>query len=229
MRLLLVEDEPDLAEVLTAFLQKNNYTVEAVGDGLTALDYIDNDEYDAIILDIMLPKLDGLSVLSKLRENGSDVPVMLLTAKGEKDDRVKGFNTGADDYLPKPFAPDELLARLRAILRRGGEYKPTIMEYGDLKLNCSTGELMRGDSKEQLSGREFQIMELFMRSPKVVFSADRIMERVWGYDSDAEINVVWVHISNIRKKLKALNSRVSVKVNRGMGYLLSVDGDDKQA
>ena len=224
MRLLIAEDDLDLAEVLTVFLEKNQYTVDAVHDGSAALDYAGTGEYDAIILDIMMPRLNGLQVLTQLRDSGVSTPVMLLTAKGEKDDRVAGFNSGADDYLPKPFAPDELLARVRAMLRRTGDYKPTVLRFGDLELDCGSSTLQCRGRAERLSGREFQVMELFMRSPQVILSAERIMERVWGWDTEAEINVVWVHISNLRKKLTGVGSSVTIRASRGLGYSLEDAG-----
>ena len=224
MRLLIAEDELDLAEVLTAFFEKNQYTVDAVHDGAAALDYAATGEYDAIILDIMMPKLSGLAVLTRLRDAGVSTPVMLLTAKGEKDDRVTGFNAGADDYLPKPFAPDELLARVRAMLRRAGDYKPTVLRFGDLELDCGNSTLRCGERTERLSGREFEVMELFMRAPRVILSAERVMERVWGWDAEAEINVVWVHISNLRKKLTSVGSSVTIRASRGLGYSLEDAG-----
>ncbi len=220
MRLLIAEDEPDLAEALTVFFEKNQFSVDAVNDGISAYEYAVNAEYDAIILDIMIPKMNGIEVLQKIRAEGVRAPVMMLTAKSQKDDRIVGFDAGADDYLPKPFAPDELICRVRAMMRRGGEYKPTVLSYADLQLNCANGELSANGRTVRLSGREFQVMELFMRDPQVVFSADRIMERVWGWDSDAEINVVWVHISNLRKKLKSVGSAVTVNAIRGLGYQL---------
>ena len=220
MRLLLAEDELDLAEALTVFFEKNQFSVDAVHDGAAAYDYACTGSYDAVILDIMMPKMDGIQVLRKLREDGVSTPIMMLTAKAEKDDRVVGFDAGADDYLPKPFEPDELICRVRAMLRRSEDYKPTVLCYGDLQLNPDTGILSCGERTVRLSGREFQVMELFLRSPKVVLSAERIMERVWGWDSEAEINVVWVHISNLRKKLRAIGSGVSISANRGLGYLL---------
>ena len=224
MRLLIAEDDLDLAEALTAFLEKNQYTVDAVHDGSAALDYAGTGEYDAIILDIMMPRLDGLQVLTRLRDSGVSTPVMLLTARGEKDDRVAGFNSGADDYLPKPFAPDELLARVRAMLRRAGDYKPAVLRFGDLELDCASSVLRCKGRAERLSGREFQVMELFMRSPQVILSAERIMERVWGWDAEAEINVVWVHISNLRKKLTSVGSSVTIRASRGLGYSLEDAG-----
>ena len=220
MKLLIAEDEIDLAEALTAFFEKNQFTVEAVHNGMDAYDYAREGGYDAVILDVMMPKMNGIEVLRRLREDGVTTPIMMLTAKAQKDDRVEGFDAGADDYLPKPFAPDELLARVRALLRRTGEFKPTVLSFGDLKLDSSTGMLCCGEEAVRLSGREFQLMELFLRSPKIIFSVDKIMERIWGWDSDAEINVVWVHISNLRKKLKAIGSSVIIRANRGMGYVL---------
>lgn len=224
MRLLIAEDDLDLAEALAVFLEKHQYTVDAVHDGSAALDYAGTGDYDAVILDIMMPKLDGLQVLTRLRDSGVSTPVMLLTAKGEKDDRVAGFNSGADDYLPKPFAPDELLARVRAMLRRAGDYKPAVLRFGDLELDCGSGAIRRGGRSERLSGREFQVMELFMRSPRVILPAERIMERVWGWDAEAEINVVWVHISNLRKKLSTAGSTVTIRASRGLGYSLEDAG-----
>ena len=220
MRLLIAEDEPDLAEALAAFFEKNQFSVDTVGNGLSAYEYGASGAYDAIILDIMMPRLNGVEVLRRLREEGIHTPVMMLTAKGQKDDRITGFNAGEDDYLPKPFEPDELICRVRAMLRRGGEYQPTVLHVGDLSLDAGSGLLCCGTESVRLSGREFQVMELFMRHPKIVFSADRIMESVWGWDSDAEINVVWVHISNLRKKLKAIGSGVAIRANRGLGYVL---------
>lgn len=220
MRILIVEDEIDLAEALSAFLGKNQYTVDVVHDGQAGYDYASSGNYDAVILDIMLPRLDGIELLSRLRAQKINTPVMLLTAKGETDDRIKGFDTGADDYIPKPFDPDELLSRLRALLRRGGDYKPDLLEFGDMVMDCAAGTLQCGDSCERLSGKEFQVMELFMRSPRVIISAERIMERVWGWDTESEINVVWVHISNLRKKIKATGSRVNIRASRGLGYSL---------
>ncbi len=222
MRLLIAEDEQDLAEALGAFFEKNQFTVNTVYNGQDAYDYAATGDYDAVILDVMMPKRNGIEVLRQLRADGVQTPIMMLTAKGEKDDRITGFDAGADDYLPKPFAPDELLARVRAMLRRYDSYKPTILCYEDLALDAASGMLSCKGQEIRLSGREFQVMELFLRAPHVVFSAEKIMERVWGWDSDAEINVVWVHISNLRKKLKSIGSAVSIYANRGLGYVLEV-------
>ena len=223
MRLLIAEDELDLAEALTVFFQKNHFSVDAVNDGADAYEYAVSGEYDAIILDVMMPKMNGIDVLRSLRAEGIKTPVMMLTAKGMKDDRITGFNAGADDYLPKPFEPDELICRVRAMLRRGGTYQPTVLAFGDVTLDPGSGVLTCCGQSVRLSGREFQVMELFLRSPQVVLSADRIMERVWGWDSEAEINVVWVHISNLRKKLRSIGSHVTIRASRGLGYLLEVE------
>lgn len=220
MRLLIAEDELDLAEALTVFFEKNKFAVDAVHDGLSAYEYGSSGEYDAIVLDVMMPKMDGVEVLRRLRKEGIKTPVMMLTAKAQTYDRIEGFDAGADDYLPKPFEPDELISRVRAMLRRSGEYTPSVLTFGDVSLDPGSGLLECSGKSVRLSGREFQVMELFMRSPKIVFSADRIMERVWGWDSEAEINVVWVHISNLRKRLRSVGSTVSINANRGMGYVL---------
>jgi DNA-binding response OmpR family regulator len=196
-----------------------------VYNGADAYDYAREGGYDAIILDVMMPKMNGIEVLRRLRDEGLSTPIMMLTAKAQKDDRVEGFDAGADDYLPKPFAPDELLARVRALLRRAGEFKPTVLTFGDLVLDSSTGILSCGGESVRLSGREFQLMELFLRSPRILFSVDKLMERIWGWDSDAEINVVWVHISNLRKKLASLNADVAIKVSRNAGYSLEEKND----
>ena len=228
MKLLIAEDELDLAEALEALFLKNQFTVDVVNDGQDAYDYAVGGDYDAVILDVMMPKMNGIEVLKKLRAEGFKTPVMMLTAKGEKDDRITGFDSGADDYLPKPFAADELISRVRALLRRSGGYTDTVISYGDLKLDTAGGIISGPDGDARLMGKEFQLMELFMRSPKVLVSADKLMERIWGWESDSEINVVWVHISNLRKKLSAVGSDVRVKAVRGMGYMLE-DGNDKKA
>ena len=220
MKLLIAEDELDLAEALTVFFERNHFAVDAVHNGFDAYEYAVTGAYDAVILDVMMPKMNGIQVLERLRAEGVKTPIMVLTAKGQKEDRITGFNAGADDYLPKPFDPDELLSRVRAILRRSESYQPTVLAFGDLTLDPGTGDLACGGKSIRLSGREFQIMELFLRAPKQVFSAERIMEKVWGWDNEAEINVVWVNISNLRKKLKSLGSTAAIHANRGLGYLL---------
>ncbi len=223
MRLLIAEDELDLAEVLTVFFEKNHFAVDTVHNGFDAYEYAVSGAYDAIILDVMMPKMNGIEVLQKLRAEGVNTPIMMLTAKGEKDDRITGFNAGADDYLPKPFDPDELISRVRAMLRRSDAYRPTVLAFGDITLDPASGLLSCGAQSVRLGGREFQIMELFMRNPGQVFSAERIMEKVWGWDNEAEINVVWVNISNLRKKMKAIGSTAALAANRGLGYILEAE------
>ena len=220
MKLLIAEDERNLADLLTVLLEKNKYVVDTVYNGRDAYEYARTGEYDGVILDIMMPQLTGLQVVSRLREDGVTTPVMLLTAKGQKDDRITGFDAGADDYLPKPFATDELLARVRALLRRSGDYKSTVLSMGTLSLDCGNGILSDAFDSVRLVGREFQIMELFMRSPSMIISSDRIIEHVWGWESDTDICSVWVNISNLRKKLRAIDSAVEISAVRGMGYVL---------
>ncbi len=224
MRLLVAEDDTDLAEALTALLEKERFSVDTVFDGESAYDYAAGDNYDGLILDIMMPKCDGIEVLKRLRRENVNTPVMMLTAKGEKEDRITGFNAGADDYLPKPFDPDELIARVRAMLRRGCDYTPPNLSFCGTELDYSTYMLKCADKQIRLSNKEFQITEAFMRNPKTVISAERLMEKIWGRNSDAEINVVWVNVSNLRKKLKTVGSKVTVKANRGTGYVLEEDG-----
>lgn len=220
MRLLIAEDERDLAEALGVFFEKNHFSVDVVHDGRTACEYAESSAYDAIILDVMMPYMDGFTALRRMRERGDRTPIMMLTARGETRDRIEGFDSGADDYLPKPFDPDELLSRVRAMLRRSEAYRPSVVSFSDVTLDPSSGELSCGGQKIRLSGREFQLMELLLRSPGMLFSAERLMEKIWGWDSEAEINVVWVNISNLRKKLKSIGSHVRISASRGLGYLL---------
>ena len=225
MRLLLAEDEADLAEALGVFFEKNHFSVDIVHDGRTACEYAESSVYDVIILDVMMPYMDGFTALRRMRADGNKTPIMMLTARGETRDRIEGFDSGADDYLPKPFDPDELLVRVRAMLRRSDTYRPSILSFGDLTLDPATGDLSCGNlscgsESIRLSGREFQLMELLMRSPGMLFSAEYLMEKVWGWDSEAEINVIWVNISNLRKKIRALGSHTQISASRGLGYLL---------
>lgn len=220
MRILIAEDEVTIARALKVMLEKNKYAVDLVHNGNDALDYLRATGYDALVLDIMMPGKDGIQVLKTARAEGVTTPALFLTAKAEVADRVAGLDAGADDYLPKPFDPDELLSRVRAILRRSEAYQPTVLSFGGLTLDPGTGNLSCGGSSVRLSGREFQIMELFLRAPRQVFSAEQIMEKIWGWDNEAEINVVWVNISNLRKKLKRIGARAAIHANRGLGYLL---------
>ena len=220
MRLLLAEDEKELNQALSTVLRHNNYTVDCAYDGEEALDYIDSNEYDGVILDIMMPKIDGIKVLKTIRDEGNNVPVIFLTAKSEIDDRVEGLDAGADDYLTKPFAMKELLARVRALTRRQGEITDNVLNVGNLTLNKATFELGVKDTNIRLGNKDFQMMEMMMTNEGVVISAEKFMEKIWGFDSDADISVVWVYISNLRKKLALLESDVEIKAIRNQGYVL---------
>ncbi len=220
MRLLLAEDEKDLSKALCTMLKYNNYSVDAVFNGQDALDYIDTGIYDGVILDIMMPQVDGLTVLKTIRNKGNKIPVLLLTAKTEIDDRCLGLDLGADDYLSKPFAMKELLSRIRAMIRRKSENLENVLKYGNVTLNVQTFELCAGEKSVKLSNKEFQMLEMFMRSPKRVISIDQFMTKIWGFDSEAEFNVVWVYISYLRKKLKSINASLEIKANRNVGYYL---------
>lgn len=220
MRLLLAEDERELSRALVTILRHNNYAVDAVGDGQEALDYLLAGDYDGAVLDIMMPKKDGLSVLREARARGCTVPVLLLTARSGIDDRVEGLDSGADDYLTKPFATKELLARIRAMTRRRTDATTSVLRFGDLALDRSTCELSGDNGSVRLTGKEYQMMEMLMASPGHLISAERFMEKVWGYDTEAEINGVWVYISNLRKKLGTLSATVRIRALRGMGYTL---------
>lgn len=221
MRLLLAEDEKELSNALTVILKHNNFSIDAVYNGLDALDYISLGKYDGVILDIMMPGLDGISVLKKVRAAGNSVPILLLTAKGEIDDRVLGLDSGADDYLPKPFSTKELLARIRAMTRRKADITAdNLLSTGDITLDRLKFELSCNGNTTGLSGKEFQMFEMLMLSPEQVISTELFMEKIWGFDSDAELNVVWVYISNLRKKLKSIGSNVQIKAARSLGYCL---------
>lgn len=220
VRLLLAEDEKELSKALCAVLKHNNYSVDPVYNGQDALDYGLCENYDGIILDIMMPKMDGLEVLRRLRENGISTPVIFLTAKSEIEDRITGLDTGADDYLTKPFNMGELLARLRALTRRKSEYSPNLLTFGNISLNRETFELTSGEASVRLGNKEFQMMEMLLSNPARLISTEQFMERIWGYETEAEINVVWVYISYLRKKLSSLNASVEIKAVRGVGYTL---------
>ena len=222
MRLLLAEDEKALSKAVTEILERNNYTVDAVYDGQSALDYLDTDNYDGVILDIMMPKIDGISVLKKIRNRGNLVPVLLLTAKSEIDDKVLGLDAGANDYLAKPFHFKELLARIRAMTRIQAAHTSSRLTIGNITLDRATFELSSVTGSFRLANKEFQMLELMMCNPHQFISSDRFMEKIWGYDSEAEINVVWVYISYLRKKLTALHANVQIKAVRNVGYSLEV-------
>lgn len=220
MRLLLAEDEKTLSNSLVTIIKHNNYSVDAVYNGEDAIDYIETGVYDGAILDIMMPKIDGITVLKTIRAGGNKMPVLLLTAKSDVDDKVLGLDAGADDYLTKPFVTKELLARIRAMTRRQAELTDNSLSFGDLKLDRVSFELSSPSGKLPLTAKEFQIMESFMNYPSQIISAERLMEKIWGFDSDSEINVVWTYISYLRKKLKLLQSGVTIKAVRNIGYTL---------
>lgn len=220
MRILIVEDEISLADAVTAILKKEQYFVDAVYDGRDGLDYALSGIYDLILLDIMLPKMNGLDVLKALREKSISTPVMLLTARTEVNDKIKGLDCGADDYLTKPFNKGELLARVRALTRRKGEIPANELAFGDIILNQSTYELSRGAMSVKLGAKEFKIMQMLMYAPKNIISKDEFIEKIWGYDSEAEYNSIEVYISFLRKKLGAIKSEIQIKASRGIGYYL---------
>lgn len=220
MKLLLAEDEMELSKALVAILERNQYTVDPVYDGAEALEYLETAEYDGVILDIMMPRLDGITVLKRIRQSGNHVPVLMLTAKDEVDDKVLGLDSGANDYLTKPFATKELLARIRAMTREKTSSDDSVLRFGNISLNRATCELSSPYGSFRLANKEFQMMELLMLHPKHLVSTERFMDRIWGYDSEAEINVVWVYLSYLRKKLSALRADILIKSNRNLGYSL---------
>lgn len=220
MRLLLAEDERELSNALTAILRHNNYSVDPVYNGMDALNYGLSENYDGIILDIMMPVMDGITALKKLREKGVDTPVLLLTAKSEIEDKISGLDSGADDYLTKPFAMGELLARIRAMTRRKTEFSPNTLTFGNITLSRESFMLSSPTGEQRLGNKEFQVLEMLMANRNMLISTERIMEKIWGFDSEAEINVVWVYISYLRKKLAAINANVEIKASRGVGYTL---------
>ena len=220
MRLLLAEDEVELAKALGVILRHNNYSVDTVHNGEDALCYLENGDYDGAILDIMMPKLDGLSVLKKIRSEGNGIPVLILTAKSDIDDRVEGLDAGADDYLTKPFAMKELLARVRAMLRRRTESVDTSLSFGDITLTPSTCMLSCGGKEVRLTNKEFQMLEMLISADGGIISVDKFMDKIWGYDSETEQNVVWVYVSYLRRKLTGLGSTVAIEAHRNLGYSL---------
>lgn len=227
MRILIVEDEKALSRVLVKIFEKNYYSVDAVYNGQEALDYIATGNYDIVLMDVMMPVMDGITALKKIRADGNQIPVLLLTAKSEADDKVMGLDSGANYYITKPFDTKELLAAVRAITRKE-EQADNRLHFGNITLDTSTYELASDTDSVKLTNKEFQMMEIFMSNPKILVSADTLMERIWGYDSDSEINVVWAYISYLRKKLKNLNANFTIKSSRNSGYSLELT-DDKEA
>lgn len=223
MRILLAEDERDLSEALVTVLSKHNYSVDAVYDGQDAVDYIDAGNYDAAIFDIMMPRKDGLEALREIRGKGVEIPILMLTAKTQISDRVEGLDSGADDYLPKPFAIDELLARIRTMTRRKSDGRAeNHIVFGNVKLDLVNSEIVSEFGREFLGNKEFQMMEMFMNHKEQFISADQFFERIWGYDSEADMSVVWVNISNLRKKLRKISATIEVNAKRNTGYRLVV-------
>ena len=222
MKILYAEDEKSMSEAVTDILKYHNYIVDSVDNGQDAFDYACTGQYDGIILDIMMPRLSGIEVLQKLRKSGNNTPVLLLTAKAEVEDRIEGLDAGADDYLPKPFSMKELLARVRAMLRRRESFTPDVLEAGNISLNMQSFELSGNGQSFVLPKLEYQLMELLMLNKGIYLSTEDLLTKVWGYDTDAEIGVVWVYISYLRKRLAALNANVEIKAKRNIGYILEV-------
>ena len=220
MRLLFAEDDRDISKAVQTLLERSGYSVDAVYNGQDVLDYIEQADYDGVILDWMMPKKTGIEVLARMRGKGISTPVLMLTARDAIEDRVEGLDTGADDYLPKPFAASELLARIRAMLRRKVDYQHDVIKYADIELDKSAMTITCGKKSVSLNNKAFQLIEMLVEHPGAVLSIDQIMERIWGWDSDAEVNVVWVNISTLRKKLTEIGAHLKIKAIRGVGYSL---------
>lgn len=222
MKLLVAEDDPKLLKSLVHILEHNRFRVDGVSNGEDALEYGQTGEYDGLILDIMMPGLDGLQVLQRLRRKGIQTPALFLTARTEISQRVEGLDAGADDYLPKPFATAELLARIRAMLRRKDTYLPDLLSIGPVTLNRSTYQLSCQNKIQSLSGKEFQILEMMMQAPGTILPTDRFITHLWGWDTNVDTSVVWVHISNLRKKISAIGAPMEIRFVRNAGYVLEV-------
>lgn len=220
MRILIAEDEVSIAKALKVMLERNKYVVDAVYNGTDAVDYACTNVYDALILDIMMPGMDGITALTAIRRSGVTTPALFLTAKAEVEDRVAGLDAGADDYLPKPFAASEFLARVRALTRRSGGYAPALLRLGNTTLDCGQYTLSTPAGSLRLNNKEYQLMELFLRHPRQVFSSEHLMQKLWSMDSAAEMDVIWTYIGFLRKKLKLLEADVEIRTIRGAGYAL---------
>ena len=220
MRILIAEDEVAIARALKVMLEKNKYAVDLVHNGNDALDYIQATAYDALVLDIMMPGKDGIEVLKAARRSGNTTPALFLTAKAEVADRVAGLDAGADDYLPKPFAASEFLARVRALTRRSNTYASSALSFGNVTLDRGQYLLKTTLGEVRLNNKEYQLMELFLRHPRQVFSSEHLMEKVWGLDSEAEMDVVWTYIGFLRKKLRQIGAAIEIRTIRGAGYAL---------
>lgn len=225
MRLLIAEDDPRLLKTLIHIFESNKFVADGVSNGEDALSYAESEEYDGLILDIMLPGLNGIQVLQKLRKQNITTPALFLTARTEVDQRVEGLDAGADDYLPKPFAASELLARTRAMLRRKDNYVPDLLKFHGVTLNRSTYQLVYGEQSQTLSGKEFQILEMLMQKPHMVVPTEQFMSHIWGWDSNVDTSVVWVHISNTRKKIAAIRAPLEIRFVRNAGYVLEETND----
>lgn len=225
MRLLLAEDEKLLSEALVEMLSHNNYSVDAVDNGQDAIDYLLSADYDAAVLDIMMPRKNGIEVVKELRAAGKHTPVLMLTAKSQIEDRVEGLDSGADDYLTKPFAIKELLARIRAITRRQPELTNPSISFRDLTLSRADYLLSGPLGQVRLANKEYQMIEMLMSNSRQVISTERFMEKIWGFDTEATINVVWVNISSLRKRIAELGAHVQIKAARGVGYSLEALDD----
>ena len=223
MRILIAEDDPKLLKSLVHIFELNHYAVDGVDNGNDAFDFASSGEYDGLVLDVMMPGMDGVTLLKRLRQNGITTPALFLTALTEVYQRIEGLDAGADDYLPKPFSTGELLARVRAMLRRKDFFTPDLLTLGALSLNRSTYELICGGSVQALSGKELQVMEMLMQAPNIVVSAEQMITHIWGWDTNVDTSVVWVHISNIRKKLELLKAPVSIRFVRNAGYTLEAN------
>ena len=225
MKLLIAEDDPKLLKSLIHILENNKFSIDGVNNGDDALNYGLTGEYDGIILDIMMPGMDGLKVLQALRAKNITTPALFLTARTEVSDRVEGLDAGADDYLPKPFSTVELLARIRAMLRRKDTYLPDLLTVGSVTLNRSTYQLSYGNEIQSLSGKEFQILEMLMQQPGMIIPSERFITHLWGWDTSVDTSVIWVHISNLRKKISAVNAPAEIRFIRNAGYMLEVKND----
>ncbi len=220
MRILIAEDDARLLKSLVHILQLNKFSVDGVDNGIDAMEYASSGEYDALVLDIMMPGMDGIQVLRTLRSRSITTPALFLTARAEISHRVEGLDAGADDYLAKPFSTEELLARIRAMLRRRDSFQPDLLTFGGVTLNRSTYELSVGSTTLALSGKEFQVMEVMMANPRMVITTEQLITKIWGWNAAVDTSVVWVHISNLRKKLATMQAKVRIRFIRGAGYVL---------
>lgn len=223
MRILIAEDDERLLKSLVRIFELNHYAADGVDNGTDAYDYAASGEYDGLVFDIMMPGMDGITVLKRLRQEGITTPALFLTAKTEVYQRVEGLDAGADDYLPKPFSTPELLARVRAMLRRKNYFTPDILSFGELCLNRSTYELIYTEKKCSLSGKEFQVMEMLMQNSGMIVTAEQFMTHIWGWETNVDTSVMWVHVSNIRKKMETIGAPFRIRFVRGAGYILEDD------